>query len=281
MNQFKTAILLGLLTGILLLVGSFWGATGLTIAFIFVLLMNGLSYFFSDKLVLWIYKAKEVSKKEEPLIHKIVEQVSHLAGIPKPKVYLIPSEQPNAFATGRNPKHASVAFTKGIIGLLTEEELKGVTAHEISHVKNRDVLIGTIAATIAGVIGYVAAMARWGAIFGGFGGRDDDNGGGLIQLIVIGILMPILATLIQLAISRSREYLADETGSRLLKDSKHLASALRKLEDYGKNKPLGFGTPETANLFIVNPFKMSGIMSLLSTHPPMDERIKKLNQIKF
>jgi len=281
-NQIKTVILLGLLTALLLWVGSFWGANGITFAFAFVLLMNGLSYFFSDKLVLMMYKAKEIQKKDNAKLHKMVEDVVKASGIPKPKIYLIPSEQPNAFATGRSPKHAAIAYTKGILELLTEEELKGVTAHEISHVKNRDILIGTIAGVIAGVIGYVAAMARWTAMFGGFGGRDNDNrGGGLLELIVLGILMPLIATLIQLAISRSREYMADETGARTIKDSKHLASALKKIEAAGKHLPMRLGNPQTAHLFISNPFRMKGLLSLMSTHPPVEERVKRLNGMKF
>jgi len=280
-NQIKTAILLALLTAILLWIGNFWGTAGLTIAFIFVLAMNGLSYFFSDRLVLRMYRAKEASKAENPGLHKMVENVCRKAEIPKPKIFLIPSEQPNAFATGRNPKHASIAFTKGILGILNEDELKGVISHEISHIKNRDILIGTVAATIAGVIGYVAMLARWGAIFGGIGGRDDRNGGGWVELIVLGILMPLIATLIQLAISRSREYLADETGARTVHDSKHLASALQKIEAESKRIPMRLGNPETAHLFISSPFKLSGLLSLLSTHPPVKERVKRLNKLKF
>lgn len=278
-NQIKTVILLGLLTALLLWIGSFWGTTGLTFAFIFVLLMNGVSYFFSDKIVLMIYRAKEISKKENPKLHSMVESIAKLSDIPKPKVYIIPSEQPNAFATGRNPNHASIAFTNGILKLLTDDELKGVAAHEISHVKNRDILIGTVAATIAGVIGYVAAMARYSAIFGG--GRDDDRGGGIVQLILLGILMPITATLIQLAISRSREYLADESGAKAVKDGKALASALKKIDAASKSIPMKFGSPETAHLFISNPFTMKGFMAMLSTHPPTAERVKRLNQMKF
>jgi len=283
-NQLKTGLLLGILTGLLLLIGQLVGGfQGLTIGLVLALVMNVGSYWFSDKIVLMMYKAVPATPQQYPHLHKIVEELCHTAQLPKPKLYIIPTEQANAFATGRSPKHAAVACTEGILKLLTKEELRGVLAHEISHVKNRDILVTTIAATIAAVIGYVAFMARWAALFGGLGGRggNQEGRGNVLELIVLAIVAPLTATLIQLAISRSREYLADETGSRLLKDSKHLASALRKLEDYGKNKPLGFGTPETANLFIVNPFKMSGIMSLLSTHPPMDERIKKLNQIKF
>ena len=213
-NQIKTVVLLGILSALLIGIGSFFGQSGIIIGFVFAILMNFGSYYFSDKLVLRMYKAQEISRKDHPDLYNAVQDVSQMAKIPMPKVYIIPSENPNAFATGRNPKHAAVACTDGILQLLTKSELKGVIAHEIGHIKNRDILIATIAATIASVISYIAMMARWGAIFGGFGGRDRD-GGNMIELLFLAILTPIIATIIQLAISRSREFLADETSARL------------------------------------------------------------------
>ena len=280
-NTFKTVLFLGLLTGILLGIGYLFGPYGLIIGFIFALAMNFFSYFFSDKIVLWMYGAKEVSKKEQPELYKIVEEVAHLANIPMPKVYIVTSANPNAFATGRNPKHAAVAATTGILDLLTKEELKGVIAHEISHVKNRDILIGSIAATLAGVISFVGAMARWSAIFGAFGGDDRENSGGILGFLVLGIITPVMALLIQMAISRSREYEADASGARLLGDGTALAKALKKLETGVHHHPLKEGSPAGASLFIVNPFSWKGIMTLLSTHPPTEERVKRLEGMKF
>lgn len=278
-NQLKTAVLLGLLTGLMLAAG--WllgGQAGLMIALIFSLLMNFFSYFFSDKIVLLMYRAKEAKKSEYHSLHEVVEEVAKSAGIPKPKVYIIPTQTPNAFATGRNPKHAVVACTEGILNLLDKEELKGVIAHEMAHVKNRDILIATVAATIAGVISYLAQMAQFAAIFGG-GNRDRDSGN-MIGLIALAIITPLIALIIQLAISRSREYFADETGARTIKNPKALASALQKLELGVHRNPLRFGSPATSSLFIVNPFSVHGITNLLSTHPPLDERIRRLNQMK-
>src|SRR3989344_3778699 len=207
-NTVKTVLFLGLLTGILLGIGSFWGSTGLLIGLAFALLMNVFSYFFSDKIVLWMYRAKEVSEKEQPALHTMIKEIADLAHIPKPRVYIVPSDNPNAFATGRNPKHAVVAVTKGIMALLEKEEMRGVLAHEISHIKNRDILIASIAATIVGVISYIGVMTRWSALFG-FGGGDNDSRGNVLTFVVLGIITPIMAFLIQMAISRSREYQAD------------------------------------------------------------------------
>ncbi|HII72264.1 TPA: zinc metalloprotease HtpX [Candidatus Woesearchaeota archaeon] len=240
--------------------------------------MNVGSYFFSHKLVLMMYRARPASKTQYPHLHKIIAEVAHKAGIPKPKVYIIPSESPNAFATGRNPKNGVVACTEGIMQLLSERELKGVIAHEMAHIKNRDILIQTVAATIAGVISYVAMMARWGAMFGGFGG-DDRDGENIIGLLALAILTPIIALIIQLAISRSREYLADERGAQFIGDPKSLASALHKLETGTKHVPLRFGNKTTSSLFIANPFSSSGLFALFSTHPPMKERIARLNRM--
>lgn len=280
-NQFKTAILLGLLAGLLMAVG--WlvgGYRGLTIGFAFAIIMNFGTYFFSDRIVLFMYRAKEAKKSEYPELYKIVAEVSKMADIPMPKVYIVPTETSNAFATGRNPKHAVVACTNGIMNLLSKEELKGVIAHEISHVKNRDILIQTIAATIAAVISYVAMMARFAAIFGGAGGRDDRDGGGALEFLLLAIVTPLIAMLLQLAISRSREYLADETGARTIHNPNALASALAKLEEGTRRNPMRFGSPATSSLFIVNPFSAKGLIGLLSTHPPMEERIRRLKGMK-
>ena len=278
-NQIKTVLLLGALTGIFLSIGYFFGPSGLTIALVIALVMNLVSYFFAHKIVLFMYRAKEADKKKYSHLYKDVRQVSELANLPMPKVYIVPTKMPNAFATGRNPKHSVVAVTEGILELLSEKELKGVIAHELSHIKNRDILIGTIAAVIAGAISYIAFMARWAAIFGG--GDRDRNGGGIIGLILLGIITPIIALIIQLAISRSREYLADDTGAKLIKDPDALASALIKLHDGVKHNPLRFGNESTSHMFIVNPFSMKGIMSILSTHPPVTERVKRLKAIEF
>jgi heat shock protein HtpX len=275
-NRIKTFILLMVLTGLMLGVGSIFGTGGLIIAFVLVLIMNGLSYFFSHKIVLWMYKAEPAKEKEHPELFKAVTEVAGLAKIPVPKIFIIPSAQPNAFATGRNPEHGIVAVTIGIMNLLDAEELKAVIAHEVSHIKHRDILIQTVAAMIAGIIGFAASMARWGAIFGGM---NDDDGPGFVELLVLGLLMPIIATLIQLAISRSREYLADEGAAKITGNPKALASALRKLEKGVQDEEIGIGSPTTSSLFIANPFTMKGMMSWLSTHPPMEERIKRLEQL--
>jgi heat shock protein HtpX len=276
-NQLKTVFLLGALTAILLVIGGFFGRGGLTIAIIFAVLMNFGAYFFSDRIVLAMYRAKEIKQKDNPELFKLVRDVVHLANIPMPKVYIVPSMQSNAFATGRNPKNASVAFTNGILNLLSRDELKGVIAHELSHIKNRDILIQTIASTIAGVISYLAFMARWGAIFGGVGG--DRDRGNIIELLAIAIITPILAMLIQLAISRSREYLADSTGAKMIHNPLALARALEKLEHNSKHTPMGFGGEATSSLFIVNPFSGRGLVNLLSTHPPVKSRVEKLRNM--
>ncbi|MBW2999346.1 zinc metalloprotease HtpX [Candidatus Woesearchaeota archaeon] len=277
-NQLKTVVLLGALTGLLLFVGYLIGGyNGLTIGLIIALVMNFGSYWFSDKIVLAMYRAKPVKENEKPELYRTVREVTQLANIPMPKVYVVPTQNPNAFATGRNPKHAAIACTEGILNLLSKDELKGVIAHEIAHIKNRDILIATIAATIAGVISYVAFMARWAALFGGFGGRDSDSGG--LELLVLAILTPIIAVIIQLAISRSREYLADETGAKTIHNPLALASALEKLHAGAKYHPLRFGNKTAASLFIVNPFSARGLISLFSTHPPLDERINRLRNM--
>lgn len=276
-NQLKTVLLLGLLTGVLLGVGHLVGGMqGLTIAFAFAILMNFGSYWFSDKIVLKLYRAKKVTKDQAPKLYSIVEEVATQANMPMPQVYEIPSENSNAFATGRNKDKATVAVTHGLLKSLSKDELKGVIAHEFAHIKNKDMLIQTVAATIAAVISYVAMMARWAAIFGGFGGRDNDGGGDILSLLALTILTPILAVIIQLAISRSREYLADETGAKTIKNPHALANALEKLESASRQNPMRFGNNATSSLFIVNPFRGGGMLSLLSTHPPIKERVKKL-----
>lgn len=278
LNQIKTVVLLGLLTGLLLGIGFFFGGElGLMIAFIFAMALNFISYWFSDKIVLAIYKAKEVKLNDNPDLHRMIEQISMMAKIPKPRIYMVKTDTPNAFATGRNPKHAVVSVTSGLLKLMDEEELRGVLAHEISHIKNRDTLISTIAATIAGAISMLAFMARWGAIFGG--GRA--RGGQLIGLLVLGILTPIIATIIRLAISRSREFFADKSSAKIIHSSRGLSSALKKLDESVKKNPLKFGNPATAHMFIVNPFKASTLLKFFSTHPPVEERIKRLNALKL
>lgn len=277
-NQLKTVVLLASLTALLLFVGNLIGGySGLIIAGIFAVLLNFGSYWFSDKIVLMMYRAKEAKKTEYPELYNIVKEVSKLSNLPMPKVYVIPSEQSNAFACGRNPQHSAVACTEGILKLMTKEELKGVIAHEFAHIKNRDTLISTVAGTIAGVISFVSNIFMWGAMFGG---RDDDRGGNAISLLVLAIITPIIASMIQLAISRSREYQADEIGAKTVKDSLGLASALEKLEEDGKKHPMRFGGPATAHLFITNPFKSSGLISLFLTHPPTQERIRRLRSMK-
>lgn len=278
-NQLKTVLLLGLLTGLLLGVGQLiGGAKGLTIGLILAVVMNFGSFWFSDKIVLMMYRARKVTEKEAPALYKIVREVSKEAGIPMPVVYIVPTDTPNAFATGRSPKHSAIACTKGILSLLSDEELKGVIAHEMSHVRNRDTLIQTIAATIAGVISYAAYMARFAAISGRGDNRDS---GQMFQLIALSIITPLLAMIIQLAISRSREFFADESGARIIKNPEALASALEKLDAGVKKNPLRFGSPATSSLFIVNPFSAGAVVNLLSTHPPLKVRIQRLRSMKI
>lgn len=280
LNQIKTVLLLGLLTSILLAIGAYFGGQqGIVFAFIFAMIMNFGSYWFSDKLVLRMYRAREASVSEYPRLHQIINELAEEAKIPKPKVYILPTHVSNAFATGRNPHHSAIAVTAGILDLLTESELKAVLAHEMGHIKNRDILVSTIAATIASVISFIAFMARWAAIFGGFGGRD--RGRNIIELLVLAILAPIIALIIRLAISRSREYLADETSAKLTKHPEFLASALRKIEQDTKVHPMRMGSETTSHLFIVNPFRASALLNLFSTHPPVEKRIEKLNSIKI
>ncbi len=277
MSMLKTTILLAALTGLIMLIGgAVGGRGGLEMAFIFAIGLNFFSYWFSDKMVLRAYRAQPLDPSNAPELYSIVSELAHSASIPTPKLYLIDSDTPNAFATGRNPKHAAVAVTRGIMRICSREELKGVIGHELSHVLNRDILISSVAATLAGVVMMVGSFARWGAIFGGFGGRDNDRGGGGLELIFAAIVAPIAATLIQLAISRTREYQADASGARLAHDPLYLASALRKLENANERLPMADATPATAHLFIVNPLNAGFLGRLFSTHPPIEERIRRL-----
>ena len=280
MNQFKTFILMLALTGIFILVGTaIGGRSGAVYAFIFAGLMNFIMYWFSDKIVLRMYGAKEVSQGEAPDLYQIVGELVNKASLPMPKVYVMENDTPNAFATGRNPEHAAVAVTTGILRILSKEELKGVIGHELSHIQHRDILISTIAATIAGSISMLASMARWGAIFGA-GRSDDDEGGGggnILFVLLFTMVASIAAMLIQMAISRSREYLADEGGAHL-SHPLSLAKALGKLEIAAQRIPMK-ANPSTAHMFIVNPLRGKGVLSLFSTHPPMEDRIARLEEM--
>jgi len=276
-NHFKTAILLSVMTVFLMWVGRMLGGTGgMIFALVLAAGMNFISYWYSDKIVLKMYRAREISPNEAPEIHDIVRELSQRANIPMPRIYIIPQQTPNAFATGRNPENAVVAVTEGILNILNREEMMGVLAHELAHVNNRDILISTIAATMAGAIMMAANMARWFAIFGGMRGDDgEDGGGGIVGLIVMSVLAPIAAVLIQMAISRSREYQADATGARFAHNPEGLASALEKLSAYSKRIPMD-ANPSTAHMFIVNPLSGKSMMSLFSTHPPLEDRIARL-----
>jgi len=279
MNQFKTFILMLVLTGIFILVGTaIGGKSGAIYAFVFPGLMNFVMYWFSDKMVLRMYGAKEVTQGEAPELYGIVAELTSKASLPMPKVYIMENETPNAFATGRNPEHAAVAVTSGIMRILSKEELMGVIGHELSHIQHRDILISTIAATMAGAIGMLSSMARWGAMFGG--GRSDDEGGrggNILVVLAVSIFASIAAMLIQMAISRSREYMADEGGAHLAHPLS-LAKALGKLEMASQRIPMQ-ANPSTAHMFIVNPLRGGGVLSLFSTHPPMEERIARLEEM--
>jgi heat shock protein HtpX len=280
MNHFKTFILMLILTGIFILVGTaIGGRSGAIYAFVFAGLMNFVMYWFSDKIVLRMYGAKEVTQGEVPELYGIVAELTSKASLPMPKVYMMENDTPNAFATGRNPEHAAVAVTTGIMRILSRDELMGVIGHELSHIKHRDILISTIAATMAGAISMLATMARWGAIFGG-GRSDDEEGGGggnILVVLLVSIFASIAAMLVQMAISRSREYLADEGGAHLAHPLS-LAKALGKLEVAAHRIPME-ANPSTAHMFIVNPLRGGGVLSLFSTHPPIGNRIAKLEEM--
>lgn len=279
MNRFKTAMLLTALTLLMVAMGSALGGRGgMYLAFLMACGMNLFSYWFSDKIVLRMYGAQEVTEAEQPAFYGLVRRLALQAQLPMPKVYIIPSDSPNAFATGRNPEHAAVAATEGILRILSPEELEGVMAHELTHVANRDILISSIAATIAGAISMLGNMLQWGAILGG-GRRDDEEGGGLFGALAMAIIAPIAAMLIQMAVSRSREYLADEGGARICGRPLALANALRKLDSASRMLPMQEARPATAHLFIVNPLTAGGLLQLFSTHPPMEDRIARLERM--
>jgi len=275
-NTFKTALLLTAMTLVLLFLGqTFGGQRGMMLALVFAIVMNFTSYFFSDKIALAAYRAQPVTREQLPRAYEIVERLTQKIGIPMPKMYVISTDSPNAFATGRNPQHASVAMTEGILNLLSDEELEGVLAHEIGHVRNRDILISSVAATLAGAIPLIARLGYWASLFGGGGGRDDrDRGSGFVGLLML-IVAPIAATLIQLAVSRSREYEADASGAKCTGNPYALASALKKLDAYSKRIPMQ-ATPSTAHLFIVAPLLGVNFSNLFSTHPPIAKRIERL-----
>jgi len=278
-STLKTGLLLGALTALMILLGgAIGGQGGVMIAFVLAVLMNVFSYWFSDKLVLRMYRAQEVGP-EHPLT-RVVARLAQKAGLPMPKCYVIPDMSPNAFATGRSPEHAAVAATEGILRLLPENELEGVIAHELSHVKHRDILISTVAATLAAAIMFLAYMARWGAFFAGTGSSDDRRGANPIALLAMALLAPFAAMLIQMAVSRQREYAADRGGATLVGSPTGLANALRRIDSAAKQIPLEDATPATAHLFIMNPFTRQGLTSLFQTHPPTEARIKALMEMR-
>ena len=277
MNTFKSFMLMLVMTLLLVLVGQLAGGrNGMMTALVFAAVMNFVSYWFSDKIVLFMYRAKELKETENPRLYMIVRNLAHQANLPIPKIYFINSPMPNAFATGRNPQHAAVAVTSAIMDLLNEDELTGVIAHELSHVHNRDILIGSVAATMAGAIFMLARIAQFSAIFGGGNSRDRNNNG--LGLIVVAIVAPIAAMLVQMAISRSREFQADKSGAELCKKPLALASALQKLSSGIQHNPVQVN-PTTAHMFIMSPFSGKSLFTLFSTHPPMEQRVKRLQQM--
>ncbi|CAH2029899.1 Protease HtpX homolog [Trichlorobacter ammonificans] len=283
MNRFKTTVLLSLLTVLLVMMGgALGGQGGMLIAFVMAAVMNFGSYWFSDKIVLRMYNAQEVTRADNPAFYDMIKRLADRAGLPMPKVYIIPDQSPNAFATGRNPEHAAVAATEGILRILSPEELEGVMAHELAHVKNRDILVSTIAATFAGAISMIGSMLQWGAMLGAGRGDDEEGGGigGLVGSLAMAIIAPIAAMLIQMAVSRSREYLADATGAEICGKPLALAGALAKLQNASQMIPMDDQRPATAHLFIVNPLTGGGLASLFSTHPPMEERIARLRAMR-
>jgi len=280
-NTIKTTLLLGVLTGLLLWIGQYFGGSqGLVVALVFAAVMNLGSYWFSDRIVLTMYGARPLSDQDAPELFRIVRELATAAQMPMPRVYLIPSESPNAFATGRSPEHAAVAVTEGIMRLLSTDELRGVLAHELSHVRNRDTLISAVAATLAGVVMMLARMAQWAAIFGGMRRDDRDEGEGVLGFLFLVIVAPLAAMLIQLAISRAREYQADATGARLSHAPGSLAAALEKIATVSGRIPLPAG-PATAHLWIVNPLRGNWLANLFSTHPPIEERIRRLRTMAY
>jgi heat shock protein HtpX len=282
-NYVKTAMLMAFLIAVLAIGGSALGGyRGMLLFGSLGLVINFFSYWFSDRIALIAHRAQPVTREQLPQLYEIVERLTRKANLPMPKLYVIPSETPNAFATGRNPSHAAVAVTEGIMRLLDWRELEGVLAHELSHVRNRDILISTIAAAVAGLISSLGHMIQWGAMFGGLSRRDDEGRGGGLEMLAWAILAPIMAMIIQLAVSRSREYGADASGAELIGDPEPLADALLKLERGNEAIPYQYGGPATAHLFIVHPFSGAGgaIMNLLSTHPPIEERVRRLREMR-
>lgn len=279
-NTLKTFVFMAGLTALLVVLGNaLGGQTGMFIAFAFALAMNFGSYWFSDKIVLRMYHAQEVSEREAPELYGMVRNLATRARLPLPKVYLIPGEQPNAFATGRDPEHSAVAVTEGIMRILSRDELAGVIGHELAHIKNRDILIGTVAATIAGAISMIANIAQLSMLFGGGRSEEEEGGSNPIAALAMMIVAPIAAMLIQMAISRSREYIADEDGARIAGNPRYLSGALRKLHNASQQIPLA-ASPATAHMFIVSPLSGGGLMSLFSTHPPMEKRIARLESLR-
>ncbi len=277
-SQLKTGLLLGLLTAIILFFGQAMGGQGgLVIAFGLAVIMNIGSYWFSDKIVLSMYRAQEIPPNQGHRLYAIVSDLARRAQLPMPKVYIIPEQAPNAFATGRNPAHGVVAVTQGLLQLMNENEIRGVLAHEMGHIKNRDILIQSVAATLGGAIMMIASIVKWGAIFGM--GRSDDEGGNPFAALALAIIAPLAAMLIQMGISRSREFLADQTGARLAGNPHFLANALEKLSAYSQRIPMHQGNPSSAHMFIVNPFSAQSMASLFSTHPPTEERIRRLRNM--
>jgi heat shock protein HtpX len=282
-NYLKTSMLMAFLIAVLAIGGSFWGGyQGMLLFGSIGLVFNFLSYWFSDRIALMMHRAQEVSREQLPQVYAIVERLTRKAGLPMPRIYVIPSDTPNAFATGRNPSHAAVAVTQGILHLLDERQLEGVLAHELSHVRNRDILISTIAAAVAGLISSLGHMIQWGAMLGGFSRRDNERGGSGLEMLAWAILAPLIALVIQLAVSRSREYAADASGAELVGDPEPLAEALLALERGNEALPYQYGGPATAHLFIVQPLAGMGgkIMGLFSTHPPIEERVRRLREMR-
>jgi len=280
MNGLKTTFLMALMTVLLVVIGQLIGGrSGALIALAVAAVMNFIAYWSSDKIALARYRAQEVTRDQAPRLYEIVERLVSRAGLPMPRLYVIPTQTPNAFATGRDPKHAAVAVTEGALSLLNEEEIAGVIGHELGHVKNRDILIQSVAATLAGAITMLATWARFAAIFGG-GGQSNERRGGGLELLFMAIVAPIAAMLIQMGISRSREYVADATGAKFAGGSRGLANALLKLDDWAGRRPMD-ASPSTAHMFIVNPLRGGGIASLFSTHPPTEERVRRLQALKM